>query len=75
MMLSTIDGEIWENGRFLRNSIVGRDVPSNADFEQLAWLYDIGYRRFMLCDELCLREELLVTASHATLAFLRDYGL
>src|SRR3989344_9415457 len=37
-------------------------VPSCADFSELAWLYDIGYRRMMLCDELCLKEELLSVA-------------
>lgn len=49
--------------------IVPNPVPSNADFEQVAWLYEIGYRSFMLCDELCLREDLLVTATNALCAF------
>jgi pyruvate kinase len=50
------------------NAIVGsrlllscgpRSVPDAADFSELAWLYDIGYRRMMLCDDLCLKEETL----------------
>jgi len=40
-------------------------VPSCADFMELQWLYDVGYRRFMLCDELCLRGDLLGTAVNA----------
>lgn len=49
------------------------DVPSCADFLELAWLYDIGYRTMMLCDELCLREEFLATAINAFEGFCNDY--
>lgn len=35
--------------------------PSFADFTQLDWLKEAGYKRVMLCDSLCLnREELLI---------------
>ena len=34
-------------------------VPSCADISDLAWLYEIGYRDFLLCDELCLEEKWL----------------
>ncbi len=44
-------------------------VPSCADFLELQWLYDVGYRRFMLCDELCLRGDLLGTAVNAFESF------
>ncbi|MBI2056193.1 MAG: hypothetical protein HYT37_02340 [Candidatus Sungbacteria bacterium] len=44
-------------------------IPSCADFLQLSWLYDIGYRSMMLCDELCLRENLLAVAVNAFDAF------
>lgn len=54
--------------------IIPNPVPSNADFEQIAWLYDIGYRSFMLCDELCLRGDLLSTATNALCAFKGSYG-
>ncbi|MBI2483213.1 hypothetical protein HYV74_03500 [Candidatus Uhrbacteria bacterium] len=55
-------------------AVLHRPVPSLADFAQLAWLYDIGYRRMMLCDELCLKGELLTTAVHAFDAFRTSYG-
>jgi hypothetical protein len=48
-------------------------VPSCADFLEIAWLIDIGYRRMMLCDELCLKEELLTVAVNAFDAFRNDY--
>ncbi|MEK7560286.1 MAG: pyruvate kinase [Patescibacteria group bacterium] len=50
-------------------SVINRDIPSCADFCELAWLYDIGYRNMMLCDELCLKEDLLDTAVSAFDAF------
>lgn len=46
-------------------SIVEGPVPSCADFLELQWLYDVGYRRMMLCDELCLKGDLLATAVNA----------
>lgn len=50
-------------------SLINRDIPSCADFCELAWLHDIGYRNMMLCDELCLREDLLDNAIGAFDAF------
>lgn len=52
--------------------LINRDVPSCADFCELAWLYDLGYRNMMLCDELCLREDLLDTAIGAFDAFRKE---
>jgi|GEM_PF-5364458 len=43
-------------------SEVHDDRPSCADLSDLAWLYDLGYRNMMLCDELCLKERWLVGA-------------
>ena len=40
-------------------------VPSCADFMELQAIYDMGYRCMMLCDELCLRGDLLGTAINA----------
>lgn len=40
-------------------------VPSCADWHEIAWLMDIGYQSFLLCDELCLYEELLDAAVDA----------
>lgn len=48
--------------------------PSCADFLELAWLYDIGYRDMMLCDELCLREDLLSVAIDAFEGFRQLYA-
>lgn len=55
-------------------SVVGGSVPSCSDFSELAWLYDIGYRRMMLCDELCLKENLLATAVRAFDEFRMSYA-
>lgn len=49
-------------------------VPSCADFSELAWLYDIGYKNMMLCDELCLKEPLLSRAINAFDCFKNEYG-
>lgn len=46
-------------------SVMESEVPSCADFLEMQWLYDVGYRSMMLCDELCLRGELLGTAINA----------
>jgi hypothetical protein len=63
-------------GRLLSilDSIQPSPVPSCADFSELAWLYDIGYRRMLLCDELCLRGDLLSTAVNAFGAFKAEYA-
>lgn len=49
-------------------------MPSLADFAQLAWLYDIGYRRMMLCDELCTAGKPLATALDAFEEFRPSYA-
>ena len=54
-------------------STITDPVPSCADFHELAWLVDIGYKNFMLCDELCLKEELLARAVNAFQAFKESY--
>ncbi|MDO8571963.1 MAG: hypothetical protein Q7R79_04760 [bacterium] len=54
-------------------SVVHEPVPSCADFLELAWLRDIGYTRMMLCDELCLKEDLLATAVNAFEGFRKTY--
>jgi hypothetical protein len=43
-------------------SVINDPVPSCADLLEIAWLHDIGYNRMMLCDELCLKENLLSSA-------------
>lgn len=54
-------------------STVRSPVPSCSDFSELAWLYDIGYRKVMLCDELCLKHEFLGPAVGAFDAFRESY--
>src|SRR5262249_2378153 len=66
------DPEALAGSRMLL-SVVQEPVPSLADLAQLAWIYDLGYRTFMLCDELCLKEDLLATAVNAFDAFRGDY--
>ena len=54
-------------------SVIHESVPSCADFSELAWLYDIGYREMLLCDSLCLSEEFLATAVNAVQSFKESY--
>jgi hypothetical protein len=53
-------------------STIESPVPSCADLCEIAWLHDIGYRRMMLCDELCLKENLLASAVGAFDAVKKD---
>jgi len=66
------DSEACAGSRMLL-SVVDGPVPSLADFLQLAWLYDKGYRNMMLCDEICLKEELLSTAVNIFESFRENY--
>lgn len=61
-------------GSRLLLSIVKDTVPECHDFSDMAWLYDIGYRRMMLCDELCLKEDLLGTAVNIFDCFRSTYA-
>ena len=54
-------------------SLVDQSVPKCADFSDLAWLYDIGYRNMLLCDELCLKDDLLGKAVNVFDAFRTEY--
>jgi|SRR5581483_4041204 len=47
-------------------SVVKDAVPECCDFLELAWLHEHGYYRMLLCDEICLKDELL---SNAVMAF------
>jgi pyruvate kinase len=55
-------------------SLCRTDPPESADFSELAWLYSIGYRTMMLCDDLCLHEKLLGTALNVFEEFREDYA-
>jgi hypothetical protein len=50
------------------------EIPECHDFTDLAWLYDIGYRRMLLCDEICLKGPLMGRAVSAFDAFRKDYA-
>ena len=39
------------------SSLAWSDVPDSADLSDVAWLYGLGYRTFMLGDHVCLRRE------------------
>lgn len=67
------DPESYVGSRMLL-SLVNRDVPSFADLGQLGWLYEIGYRKMMLCDELCLKGDLLSKAINVFDAFRDTYA-
>jgi hypothetical protein len=60
-------------GSRLLLSTIRSPVPECSDFLELAWLIDIGYKRMMLCDELCLKADLLSRAIGAFDEFRRDY--
>lgn len=66
------DPEAFVGSRMLLSCIHG-PTPSCADFSDLAWLYEVGYRNFLLCDELCLKEELLARAVNVFSAFKKVY--
>ncbi len=54
-------------------SLVNDSVPSLSDLAQLSWLYDIGYKKMMLCDELCLKENLMARAVNVLESFRDNY--
>ena len=58
------DPDALVGSRLLLTTILD-PVPSCADFIEIEWLADVGYRRAMLCDELCLKENLLSRAVKA----------
>jgi pyruvate kinase len=61
-------------GSRLLLSVITDPVPSCADFHELAWLTDIGYKNFLLCDELCLHGNLLNRAVNVFDAFKNYYN-
>lgn len=66
------DPEAGVGSRILLSTVNG-PVPSCADLAELAWLYDIGYKKMMFCDELCLKEEWLARALNVVENFKQDY--
>jgi hypothetical protein len=60
-------------GSRLLLSVITDPVPSCSDFHELAWLADIGYKNMMLCDELCLKGDLLGRAVNVFQSFKESY--
>lgn len=54
-------------------SVTDGYVPSCSDINEVAWLLDIGYTRFMFCDGLCLRKDALDRALNVLHAITEDY--
>ncbi len=71
-MIAAKDTLAWAGSRMLL-SCVNQAVPSAADFAQLAWLYDCGYRKFLLCDDLCIDGDRLTRAINVFEAFRNYY--
>jgi hypothetical protein len=67
------DRESYVGSRMLL-SLINKEVPEWADLAHLSWMYDIGYRKMMLCDELCLKEELLGAAVNTFEGFRQNYA-
>lgn len=67
------DPEAFAGSRMLLSMVKGI-VPELSDLTDLAWMHDIGYRRMMLCDELCLKEPLLGAAVNVMSAFKDTYA-
>jgi len=63
-LIAQRDPEACVGSRILL-SIITKPVPSCADWCELAWLHDLGYRRMLLCDDLCLKADWLSTAINA----------
>ena len=56
-----VDGEAWVASR-LFPSLAKGDVPEAQDIGDAAWLLSLGYRTFMLGDEVCLRRDSVLAA-------------
>jgi hypothetical protein len=67
-----VDADAIVGSRMLL-SCIHRNVPDCSDLNELAWLYEAGFRSFLLCDELCLEEELLARAVNVFDAFREEY--
>lgn len=53
-------------------SVIHSPVPECDDLSDLAFLQEIGYKNFLLCDELCLKGDLLGTAVNVFDQFRHD---
>lgn len=53
--------------------VVEETVPSCSDINEIAWLLECGYKRFMFCDGLCLNKNALDRAINVLDAIAKDY--
>jgi hypothetical protein len=73
-----VDPEAFVGSRMLLSLIEKpgkpyKPIPSASDLSELAWLHDIGFRNFLLCDELCLKENMLSAATNVFNSVRLDY--
>ena len=61
-------------GSRLLLTVLNNPAPEASDFSELAWLYDAGYKKMMLCDGLCLKEEALARAINVFESFRNTYA-
>jgi len=67
------DKEAFRGSRILLTLGSGDCIPEVSDVVDLAWMWDIGYRNFLLCDGICLHPEILDSALNVLLSTLQDY--
>lgn len=71
-LIASKDPEASVGSRILL-TLTENKVPECSDLLELSWLYDIGYRKMMLCDGLCLKEGPLARAVNTFDAFRQSY--
>jgi hypothetical protein len=59
----------------LLHSLRNANMPECADFSELEWLRGLGYKRYLLCDELCLEKNLIGLSINIFDAFRRYDGV
>ena len=54
------------------DSLAWQPVPVSADISDVAFLLEIGYRRFMLGDQVCLKRDTVMEALNLLEAISKD---
>ncbi len=67
------DSHAYGASRIL-GSLRGGTRPSCADITDLGYLFEIGYRRFLLGDDICFHKDLLLLALDVIQSIGSDYG-
>jgi hypothetical protein len=71
-LISSKDPGAYVGSRILL-SLIRKPVPECSDLLDMAWLYDNGYSKMMLCDDLCLKDEWLSPAINVLESFRDSY--